>query len=229
MAGSSIAPVYRAWRGIPRAPGSADAELGAAAAAHPDAAAVPAPVLAVHAARARELPRDLDAAAHGDVAAAGLPVVGFAAHGLRVAGAVTRSRARAMAAPPRDKVAAATVRHPHAAAVVAPAGTLDARRLRQLALQAHATAGIDRAMTRAAIVGFAADPVAMVVRGIPVARIAAVARIAVVRVAASVVIARIAVSDAAGQADDRNGDKEPDDVLHGTPLAANGSESTLSM
>src|SRR3546814_15496910 len=61
-----------------------DAELRAAAAPHPDAAAVPAPVLALHAARLRQLPDAVDPAPDRDVAAALAAVVRLAAPRLPV-------------------------------------------------------------------------------------------------------------------------------------------------
>src|SRR3546814_7642655 len=74
-----------------------DAELRAAAAPHPDAAAVPAPVLALHAARLGQLPDDVDPAPDRDVAAALAAVVRLAAHRLPVvvvAGTVAVAGAR---------------------------------------------------------------------------------------------------------------------------------------
>src|SRR5690606_18406765 len=59
---------------------SVDAELRAAAAGHPDPAAVPAPVAALHAARARELADQFGAYADRHVAIAFAAVAGFAAH-----------------------------------------------------------------------------------------------------------------------------------------------------
>src|SRR5690606_1304851 len=153
-----------------------------------------APVLAVDAARARQLPGDLDALAHGHVATAGLPVVGLAAHGLRVTGAAARTRARAVTAAAGDEIATAAIGDPDATAVVAPGGALDAVRLRQLAFQLHAATRVDRAVARATVIGFAADPVAIPVRWMAVARVAVVARVTVAVRISTVVIARIAVS-----------------------------------
>src|SRR3546814_8238349 len=96
---SSIAPVERAACAAARAATSAgrpsvDAELRAAAAPHPDAAAVPAPVLALHAARLRQLPDDVDPAPDRDVAAALAAVVRLAAHRLPVVVVADRKSTR---------------------------------------------------------------------------------------------------------------------------------------
>src|SRR3546814_19047746 len=90
-----------------------DAELRAAAAPHPDAAAVPAPVLALHAARLGQLPDDVDPAPDRDVAAALAAVVRLAAHRLPVVVAAgTVAVAGAPVATARPQFGAATPGHP---------------------------------------------------------------------------------------------------------------------
>src|SRR3546814_8741988 len=108
---------------------SVDAELRAAAAPHPDAAAVPAPVLARHAARLRQLPDDVDPAPDRDVAAALAAVVRLAAHRLPVVVvAGTVAVAGTIVATARHEFGAAAVGNPDPPAVVTPAAPLHAGR-----------------------------------------------------------------------------------------------------
>src|SRR3546814_6562689 len=98
-----------------------DAELRAAAAPHPDAAAVPAPVLALHAARLGQLPDDVDPAPDRDVAAALAAVVRLAAHRLPVVVvAGTVAVAGAIVATARHEFGAAADGNPDPPAVVPP-------------------------------------------------------------------------------------------------------------